>query len=307
MTHISGEYPLGVGANLALLEQRGLQCDDRAEAVRVLQHLDPQLFAEYCALLEEGDPSAPRFRAGASFAGVLELYRFDSALRVLLFDAIQIVELSLRRQWVYHPSMAHGSLFYKEPRHFRAPSKGASGREWHHGAALDRLYQAYWWQHGAHEGGALAGLPHPPARAVADVMSLGQLSRWCTNLKERGLRERIAYSYGLNEALLRSFLPSLVGLRNICAHHGRLYGKKPRALPKIPKKLPELRESFAGEGHGGAYSILVFLAFSLKRIDGEEHGRFVEGLRLLFARYGGAEPRRLGFPSRWWSLPVWRP
>ena len=70
----------------------------------MLRHLDGQLFAEYCALLARPGSSGYKYLSGVSFAAALEVYRFDAALRVLLFDAIQTIEMSLRAQWANAPA-----------------------------------------------------------------------------------------------------------------------------------------------------------------------------------------------------------
>ena len=63
----------------------------------------------------------------------------------------------------------------------------------------------------------------PPIWMVAEIMSLGQLSKWMGNLKLRTDRSAIAKPYGLDESVLVSLAHHLTYVRNICAHHGRLW------------------------------------------------------------------------------------
>ena len=110
----------------------------------------------------------------------------------------------------------------------------------------------------------------PPAWEVAGIMSLGQLARWCIHLRSPALREQIAGAYGLSEAVLCSFLPYIVSVRNACAHHDRLYGRAfHRLLPKLPQKPDQLRQSRGPGSDGRIYNILVFMAFMLRQIDGK--------------------------------------
>ena len=44
----------------------------------------------------EADRFTHQFREGSSFADIIDLYSFDKELRVLLFTAIQTIEVSVR-------------------------------------------------------------------------------------------------------------------------------------------------------------------------------------------------------------------
>lgn len=138
-------------------------------------------------------------------------------------------------------------------------------------------------------------------------MSFGQLSRWFRHLGRREDREKIARVYGVDETVLRNFLPRLVAARNLCAHHDRLYGRGFRFRIKPPRDPSELRESCLGGAPGGLYLVLAFMAFLLQQVDKAEHRRFAQGLRQLFAQHQGADPHHLGFPHDWEGRPVWKP
>lgn len=53
------------------------------------------------------------FKEGASFDDVIARYNFDRSLRLILFDAIEIIEVALRAKIINHLSQAKGSgLWY---------------------------------------------------------------------------------------------------------------------------------------------------------------------------------------------------
>ena len=299
-------HPAWPEERLAALLRRGLGCTSRAQALQALRHLDGQLFAEYCALLAKPGTTGFRPLSGVSFEAALQVYRFDAALRVLLFDAIQTIEMSLRAQWANAPAVVHGPHFYANPTLFRGNFRERGEQRWSHGEALAKLRQDY-----QRRQENLSWLPPerpsvPPASGMAGVMSFGQLSRWLRYLKRREEREGIALPYGMDEAVLCGFLPGLVAVRNICAHHGRLSGRIFWFLPARSKEPAALRESRAGGGDGTLYPVATFAAFLLLRIDGAAHRGFVEGLLRLFGKHGGIQPNRLGFPGDWRQRPVWR-
>ena len=306
MSHPNNPHPAWPEERLAALLRRGLACANRAQALQALRHLDGQLFAEYCALL--APPGATGFRplSGVSFAAALEVYRFDAALRVLLFDAIQTIEMSLRSQWAHGPAEIHGPQFYTTPALFRRDFRERSGKRWSHSEALATLHHSYQRRQETFGWASAEKLPAPAAWEVAGVMSFGQLSQWFRYLKRREEREGVACVYGMDEAVLCDVLPGLVAVRNICAHHDRLHGGSFRFHPVLPEGPLALRESCAGGGDGTLYPVMAFMAFLLLQIDETAHRKLVKGLRQLFGRYTSADPLRLGFPGDWRQRPVWR-
>ena len=289
------------------LRLHGLGCANRAEALQALRHLDGQLFAEYCDLLARPGASGYKYLAGVSFESALQLYRFDAALRVLLFDAIQTIEMSLRAQWANAPAAAHGPLFYADSALFRGDFRGRDGQGWSHSEALAKLRHSYRRRQELLSGLPLEKLFSPPAQEVVGSMSLGHLLHWFMYLRGREEREGIACAYGMDEAVLQGFLPSMVAARNICAHHDRLYGRSFRFHPPRSSKEPAaLWESRAGGNDGTLCPVATFMAFLLMQIDGAAHRRFVCGLQELFAECETADPHLLGFPGDWRQRPVWR-
>jgi len=72
------------------LIERGMVVDDRAQALRYLEHLNYYRIGAYW-LPFEADHGTHQFRDGTRFEDVLNLYVFDRALRLLVMDAIERV------------------------------------------------------------------------------------------------------------------------------------------------------------------------------------------------------------------------
>jgi len=89
-----------------LLKERGLIIPDHAKAEFYLAQLNYYRVAAYC-LPYENDHATHRFRSNISFDDVLNLYVFDRELRLLVMDAIERIEVSLRTQLAYHLSHRH--------------------------------------------------------------------------------------------------------------------------------------------------------------------------------------------------------
>lgn len=99
---------------VALLQQRGMVIDDPAEAEFYLQHLNYYRLSAYW-LPFEIDHASHTFRPGTRFAEVLNIYIFDRELRLLLLDAIERIEVSVRGQWAYQIAHRHGSHAHLDP------------------------------------------------------------------------------------------------------------------------------------------------------------------------------------------------
>ena len=99
---------------------------------------------------------------------------------------------------------------------------------------------------------------HPPIWMTAEVISLGQLSMWYNNLKNRPGRQAIAKVYGLDESVLVSLAHHLTYIRNICAHHGRLWNKQVTVKMIVPTSPASLKLAMKGNAQGESITPLQF-------------------------------------------------
>lgn len=87
--------PFTYEQQLDQLIQRGMQCTDRNKALHYLAHLNYYRLAAYWRPFEKGNADH-RFQPDTSFDDALNLYVFDRELRLLVMDAIERVEVSVR-------------------------------------------------------------------------------------------------------------------------------------------------------------------------------------------------------------------
>ncbi len=68
-----------------------------------------------------------------------------------------------------------------------------------------------------------------------EVSSMGLLSKLFENLKTSPEKKRIASAFGLaHPIVLQSWVHAFAQLRNICAHHGRLWNRRLTTTPQLP-------------------------------------------------------------------------
>jgi abortive infection bacteriophage resistance protein len=278
---------------LAHLQARGLVCPDPAAAVQRLEYVGYYRLLVYMRALQQPDPQTgvPTFLPGTTFDDVLYLYGFDRELRLLCLDAIERIEVALRAAIVNQVAVAHGPHFFLEREHFE---RMAAFVEFYQNACRDRRYLAIRHYEQRYSAPELA-----PIWAIMEVITYGALSRLFSGLR-LAHRKAIARQFGFDETVLASWFRSLNLLRNMCAHHNRLWNAPMHVdQPVGAKKLRgELGRTDV------LYARLVILA-SLLDVMGagaEWKRRLVE----LLGRYPRVSPGVMGFPEDWRSRELWQ-
>ena len=282
---------------IEILRQRGMQIDDGESAAFYLKHLNYYRLAAYW-LPFEADHATHAFKPGTSFEKVLNLYVFDRELRLLMLDAIERVEISVRAHWAYVLAHRHGphaqldAALARVPYHYQTnlnKLKDEVSR-----AESSELFIRHF-QHTYSE-------ELPPVWAACEVMSMGLLSRWYRNLKPFDTRIAIAKPYKISEQVLESWLHHLSTVRNTCAHHSRLWNREFTVTPTIPDPAPSnLRGQFVDSSRK-IYNTLVIILHLMDMIAPDHHWR----KRLLGLINGHAiNVAHMGFPDGWRDFPIW--
>ena len=145
----------------------------------------------------------------------------------------------------------------------------------------------------------------PPAWMAAEVMSFGQLLAWMINLERRRDKQAITRPFGLDECVLISFCGQLKDVRNICAHHGRLWNKRFGNTIRRPKQPVELAQVIQGAEQRRLHNTLAILNHLLGIVAPETPWR--ERIVQLINGCPLADPIRMGFPADWRTRPPWGP
>ena len=98
---------------LAVLKQRGLQVSNDKEACEILSAISYFRLACYFRPMEI-DRQTHRFRPDATLDQVLELYKFDTNLRDVVFSATRQIEVALRARINYHFSRNHTPFWFTQ-------------------------------------------------------------------------------------------------------------------------------------------------------------------------------------------------
>lgn len=298
------KYPkpaLAVADQIALLEGRGMVVGDRARAAFYLGEINYYRLRGYW-LRREADRTTHQFAPGTTFEGVLADYVFDRELRLLVLDAIERIEVSVRTRWAHVLGRLHGPHAHLDSTLFRGRSQ-----TWNHPEAVASVIRVV-------EQSREVFVQHlrdtydellPPIWAIVEVMSLGQMSRWFDNLRHAADRNAVVEGYGLDEALLRSALHHLSVVRNICAHHGRLWDRHVPIRFQLPRKHPaDLVRSLSSDEAASTCNTLVIIGWLVAKVSPDQTwtarvADHVDG--------HGPAGKVMGFPADFRDRPVWRP
>ena len=282
-----------------MMRQRGLMIDNECEAIKVLSNVSYFRLAGYWRPFE-ADKVRHVFKPSSRFSDVISLYRFDAELRMLVFSAIQRIEISVRTKMIQHVALKHGAFWFLDERltdnaDIHAFCLKSIKRE------LDRCSDEYILEHYRKydEPG------FPPAWKTFEVVSLGTLSKLYSNLNDYKIRKVIAHDFNIPEHLcMGSWLRSITVVRNACAHHARLWNAHFSITPQTSAKMkgPWITDfKFAKDR---LYPQLCCIAYWLDGMDTAEH--FKSDIRSLLDRYPMVDARAMGFPPSWESEPLWR-
>lgn len=277
---------------------------DTAAAAHYLSHISYYRLTAYW-LPFESDHTAHQFRPGTSFDRVLNLYIFDRELRLLLMDAIERVEISARTKWMDVLVQAHGPHAHLDPALFATKTDKTGKVVWSHEKAVASLKQ----ECGKSSEIFIAHLRQkydeelPPLWATCELMTFGEFSKWLTHTQSSTLRNQVARSYGVDETILVSFLHHLAVVRNLCAHHARLWNREFTFRWRLPTKHPQaLAVNLHHAKDRNIYNTLVMLGFLMDIIS--PHTGWKQRVLGLIDHHR-VDPTPMGFPADYLRRPMW--
>lgn len=282
---------------LTKLQARGLQVPDPAQALHYLCFIGYYRLAAYALPFQQVNAPGKPFLPGTTFENVLGLYRFDRELRLLVIDAIERIEVAVRSVLVTEMSVRHGPHWFMASRHF-SPKYAYIGQLL---AKVERDTRASRETFIIHYRTKYTDPCLPPAWAMAENLTFGTLSYLFAALHNPE-RKAIAAPFGCDEKILLSWLHSLAYLRNLCAHHSRLWNRAFSIPPIIAKK----HARFLHHAQKDHFYALAVVLFELVQVTAPGTG-WHERLKTLLAAHPGVPLSAMGFPANWSQEPFWNP
>jgi abortive infection bacteriophage resistance protein len=284
---------------IPLLKSRGLSISNEQQAVSYIINIGYYRLSAYCHPLLKDPKTDHIYKSGATFDLVMNLYRFDRKLRILLFNEIEKIEVAIRSVTSNYVSDGLKDVFWMTNagyfHHQGIFSKTLSIIE----TELDRTKEDFIAHFQTHYTNS-----YPPAWMIAEILSLGALCNLCNNLKSKSLQKKISNHFGLPVPVFSSWLLSLINLRNLCGHHHRVWNRempliptdlKSPAFPWIDSSTTDMKRIYF------RICIIKYLLFTVS-----PDNTFTQKLKSLLSAYPTIDIRAMGFPAGWANEPLWK-
>jgi abortive infection bacteriophage resistance protein len=284
--------PITYQEQLNLLKQRGLIIPKEVKALHLLENISYYRLSGYWFPLL-ADKKAHIFKPNSSFDAAFNLYCFDRELRQLVLAEIEKIEVAVRAKMSYILSTKDNNPFwFQDASIFSNPVKHANsltkiGEEF---ARSDEEFIKSFREKYSNA--------TPPSWITLEITSFGTLSLLFKNLKPGKEKRDIANYFGLADTVFETWIHSLVYLRNVCAHHTRLWN---RAMSIQPQKQWLTNKTIP---NNRTYFILSMVSYLLQTIN--PNHQFINRFLALLAKYPNVDPKALGFPNGWEAEPLWQ-
>lgn len=139
-----------------------------------------------------------------------------------------------------------------------------------------------------------------PVWMATELMSFGTLSWLFPNLA-LDIQKAISDILGVDRSVLKSWLSSLSYVRNVCAHHARLWNRELAIRPMIPRS--PRRWSYPALDNKRCYTIFILLHDVMTRIYPAH--RCSETLVAYLSKGNDLQLAGMQVPKAWRMLPPW--
>lgn len=199
-------------------------------------------------------------------------------------NQLELIEIEFRSKIAYQHAHQYGALGYRDSKNFESENLHKDFLE-ELDKQLNRSRSEPFIMHHRHKYGG-----EFPFWVAVEVISFGELSKLFSNLK-KDIKKEIVKDFNIPSIYVKSWLHSLSYLRNICAHYGRLYGKKLIIKPILFKKDKKIISN------SSLFSIIYVLC---KLLHKDNLTNFIISLQTLLDEYANyIELKELGFPKDW--------
>jgi len=249
------------------------------------------------------------FKLGSTFNNGFKLYCFDRELRKLILGEIEKIEIAVRAKLIYTLSQNQGAFWYTNSSLFQNQNKFTT--------TLSKIKSEY----NRTDEKFIADFKRkyndlmPPSWMMLELTSFGSLSMLFQNLKQAQDKRDIAHYFGLDDSTFQSWLHSIVYVRNLCAHHSRLWSRIMSISPQIPITpanpwitITNIPHNILGNPsvniNNRSYFLLSMIIYLLNTVN--PNHSFKNQLFQLLKKYPMIDVKAMGFPNGWENEALWK-
>jgi abortive infection bacteriophage resistance protein len=308
------KIPTSYKDQISLLKKRGLSIPDENKALRYLQQISYYRLSAYFLPYQQ---YKDKFNEGTDFDQILDNYCFDRELRLLVFDCIERIEIAIRTQITYILAHNYNSSHWQDNQDvFRSAYKNK----------LDEWVNPYAEMQKIIKNNCNAKHPevfikhylnnyqtpqNPPSWMCLELLTIGELSRLYIGLKQNKDKQEIADFFGLHYTVFGTWLHTLAYVRNICAHHARIWNREFAIKPEI--LLKPKRNWVKNEYNINQRTFYFICTLKYLLIGANPNNHLTSKIDNLFSTYPNIPIRFMGIPSddkgvllNWKDEPLWQ-
>jgi abortive infection bacteriophage resistance protein len=293
--------PKTIKEQITLLESRAMLFKDIKTAPHFLNNISYYRLKGYWWEMQD-DLINHHFAPNTYFEDVIDIYNFDRHFRLIVFNAIERIEIALRTKLIYHLALGYGATWYLNPSVFKDPKRFTSflGKI---NLDMSNSSEEFIVKHFENHPDEM-----PESWKALEVLTLGTLSKLYSNLKHQlPEKNKISSEFGLNnQKYLESWLLTITVLRNIIAHHSRLWNRVIINKYDWPPTTPKPILTYIPDNHQRRkiFPILSAIIYMNNEISPGNHIK--QELFNIFAQFPNIRLSKMGFPSNWQNEPIWK-
>lgn len=307
---MANKTPYSIEDQITLLKRRGMLFNDEQSAHHFLENISYYRLKGYWWDMQE-NVTTHEFKPYTLFESVIERYNFDRRLRLILFDAIERIEIALRTKMIYHLSIVYGSLWYLDNSLFEKTPLPSDTKVTIHQNTISELKKEFNRSQEVFIKDQKKRYPNQDADSwkILEIASMGTLSKLYKNLKHQ-LPEKaiIAQEMGLNlHSELSSWLESITYVRNIIAHHSRLWSRNMVKIPIETLNNPKsdwLNSPLLPVQCKKPFLIITSMIYLCNEVTPNHHIK--TKILDLFDSNPNLPIYKIGFLNNWQNQPIWK-
>ena len=282
-----------------LLKSRGLEINNEEKAIAYIANIGYYRLSSYCFPLLKLPKTEHVYKTGATFDLVINMYRFDRKLRMLLFNEIEKIEVAIRSAmlnviteelndvfWMTNPENFHNQTTFAKTINLIQSEKEKTKEEF-----IAHFHTKY-------------SDDFPPVWMIAEIIPFGTLGGIFNNLKSAKLKKKVAACFGLSAPVFSSWIIALVNLRNLCCHHSRTWNREIAVVPAEPNSPAFSWIDCSKTDAKRIYYRICVIKYLLFTVS--PNNQFTQKLKFLLAKYPTVDIRAMGFPADWENEPLWK-
>ncbi len=306
--------PLSFQDQVSLLKQRDLIIDNEPKAIDYLQEISYYRLSAYFLPYQK---IKDKFNPSTNFKQIIETYSFDRELRLLVFDCIERIEVAIRTQMVYGMATHYNDSHWQDNQNlFITPYYNKIGNlvdpysdfqsiiSKAKTARTPEVFIKHYIDH-------YNKPSNPPSWMCLELLTMGELSHLYRGLKNNSDKKRIANFFDVHPTVFVSWLHTLTYVRNICAHHSRLWN---RDLAIEPEKLLKPVGNWVSKPFENNKRMFYFICVLKYLITRANPGNSLKDkLQNLFKKHLTVPIQYIGIPSDgkgnsldWKNEPIWK-